>query len=336
MSHGRDGRSLRLAGVAALASVLLAPGGAARPAEPNGKGPFTVDTNSVGMRLVLLPPGRFLMGSPVDEKDRFDNEGPQHPVVLTRPFYIGAHAVTVGQFRLFATSRNYRTDPEKDPKKGWAFGRQLGEYVQHTGGTWMDPGFDQTEEHPVVLVSWDDAKAFCAWLGARENHKYRLPTEAEREYACRAGTTTRFWCGDSEHTLRGVANLADDRFTLKVGGGGWQRVPWDDGQAFTAPVSQFEPSPWGLYAMHGNVYEWCEDRYVKGYPSDLPRTDPVGPDEDDPRVLRFEWPDKRALRVIRGGSWVNGPRNARSAHRYWVHPGSAASDNMGFRVVREP
>src|SRR5262249_2819186 len=189
-------------------------------------------TNSLGMSLLLLPPGKFLMGSPKGEADRLDEEL-QHEVEITQPFYLGMYEVTVGQFRAFVKDTNYVTEAEKDGKGGRAFDGK--EFVQKPEFTWKNLYFAQTDDHPVVVVSWNDAVAFCAWLSKKEGRNYRLPTEAEWEYACRGGTKTRFSAGEKEEDLRWLGNIADAALKGKWAEASWS-VHWDDGFGFTAPV----------------------------------------------------------------------------------------------------
>jgi formylglycine-generating enzyme required for sulfatase activity len=228
-------------------------------------------TNSLKMKLVLIPAGKFTMGSPKSEKGRSANEE-QHAVEIKEPFFLGIHEVRVRDFRAFVEDDGYKTEAEKAGGKD----------------TWKTALFTQTEDHPVVRVSWNDAQAFCAWLSKKEGKKYRLPTEAEWEYACRAGTKTRFYNGDDLAGLKEVANV---------------------GNSSTTPVGHFKANAFGLFDMHGNVYEWCEDRYEKG----------------------------GSGRVIRGGSydWCdNIPANCRSAYRTWNVP-SVRYGWLGFRVARD-
>jgi formylglycine-generating enzyme required for sulfatase activity len=231
-------------------------------------------TNSIGMKLVLIPAGEFMMGSPVGEGD--DDEDPQHRVRITRLFYLGATEVTRGQFRRFVDEAGYQTD--------------IG---------WQNPGFERTDEHPVDNVSWNDAVAFAAWLSRREGVTYRLPTEAEWEYACRAGTTTRYSFGDDPKVLAAVGNL---------------------GQPGTVPVGRYKANAWGLFDMHGNALEWCSDGYAANYYKGSPMDDPKGS-------------EGTSARVFRGGGWRFGPRYARSANRSWSEPGHRAS-RLGFRLAR--
>ncbi len=159
--------------------------------------------------------------------------------------------------------------------------------------------FEQTDEHPVVNVSWNDAVAFCEWLSQKEGELYRLPTEAEWEYACRAGTTTQFYGGDNPELLSELGNVIDGTFNAKFPG--WTLNSANDGYVYTAPVGQFVPNQFGLYDMHGNVWERCSD-WCGNY-SAAPLVDPEGP------------PNK--MPVSRGGSWANAPVAARSAYRTW-------------------
>src|SRR5262249_39015533 len=148
--------------------------------------------------------------------------------------------------------------------------------------SWKNVGWEQADDHPVVNVSWNDAVAFCDWLSKKEGKKYELPTEAEWEYACRAGKTTRFQTGADPESLVGSANLPDASAAGQFPA--WTTVRGDDGFVFTAPVGKFKPNAWGLYDMAGNVWEWCTDSYA-AYPAG-PVTDPR-PDEDGAdRVLR--------------------------------------------------
>jgi formylglycine-generating enzyme required for sulfatase activity len=255
------------------------------------------------------------MGSPKGEEDHLDEEL-QHEVEITRPFYLGKHEVTVGQFKAFVKDANYVTEAEKDGKGGRAFDGK--EFVQKPEFTWKNLHFVQTDEHPVVVVSWNDAVAFCAWLSKKEGKTYRLPTEAEWEYACRGGTKTRFSTGDKEDDLKAAGNVADAALKAKWADATWA-VGWDDGFAFTAPVGKFKANAFGLYDMHGNVWEWCSDWYGEGYYGKSPGADPQGPADGKDRVAR-------------GGAWSTQPKFCRCAYRDWHEPGYR-SDCVGFRVV---
>jgi sulfatase modifying factor 1 len=272
-------------------------------------------TNSLGMSLLLIPRGKVLMGSPKSEEDRLDEEVP-HEVEITRPFYLGKHEVTVGQFKAFVNDANYLTEAEKDGKGGRAFDGK--EFVQNPEFTWKNLHFAQSDDHPVVIVSWNDAAHFCAWLSKKEGKTYRLPTEAEWEYACRAGMKTRFNTGDKEDDLKAAGNVADAALKRKWVDAFWARS-WDDGFPFTAPVGKFKANAFGLFDMHGNVWEWCSDWYGEDYYGKSPKQDPQGPGSGTQRVAR-------------GGAWSTQPKFCRSAFRDWHEPGYR-SDCVGFRVV---
>ena len=276
----------------------------------------TTLTNSIGMKLKLIPAGDFLMGSAPSDKEAFDDEKPWHWARITQPFYLGIHEVTRGQFRRFVDDVAYQTEAEKDGKGGWGTNAE-GKSEQKPEYNWQRPGFEQTDEHPVVNVSWNDAQAFIAWLNRKESKTYRLPTEAEWEYACRAGTKTRYVHGDDPEGLAAVGNVADG--TAKEKYSSWTTIAARDGYIHTAPVGRFQPNAWGLYDMHGNVWEWCSDWYEKDYYQHPTLEDPQGG-------------PSAACRVYRGGSWDYLPRSVRSADRNGLTPGDR-DFSLGFRVA---
>jgi formylglycine-generating enzyme required for sulfatase activity/poly(3-hydroxybutyrate) depolymerase len=260
--------------------------------------------NSIGMELRLIPPGRFLMGSPDSEVGRESHEGPQHDVVLTRPFYMAAHDVTVGQFKAFVRDTGYRTDAETD---GGVTGRRFadGTWRNDPLATWLRPSFEQTDDHPVVCVSWHDAHAFCYWLSEKEGRKYTLPTEAQWEYACRAGSPARFCFGDDD---------------IELGEHAWYLA---NSTMTTHPVGQKKSNAWGLHDMHGLVWQWVADWYESGYYHRSCRDNPPGPDSGP-------------ISVRRGGSWLDDVKACRAAHRRGL-PGNSRSNrttHVGFRVVQ--
>ncbi len=290
-------------------------------------------TNSIGMKFTLIPAGEFVMGStetPSQLLKQFDyakpvwlaGERPRHKVRITKPFYLGTYEVTLGQFRKFRDDTNYKCDCETDGDGGWGYtgenGNEFQQLPKFTPWSW---GFEgQTNNHPVVNVSWNDADAFCKWLSHKEGKTYRLPTEAQWEYAARAGTKTRYYCGDDPERLAEYENVQDrtgaEKFTWWKNG-----ITASDGFAFTAPVGSFHPNAFGLYDMLGNVGEWCGDWYREDYYATYPPEDPTGPDTG-------------ATRVFRGGSWANSPVICRSATRIHGLPTSRVF-NVGFRVVCE-
>jgi formylglycine-generating enzyme required for sulfatase activity/pimeloyl-ACP methyl ester carboxylesterase len=276
--------------------------------------------NTLGMKLVPIPPGRFTMGSPVSEVGRELQETP-HEVELTKGFSISAHEVTVGQFQQFVKDTKYQTDGERDGKGAYGINEAGKIEDMHAKFTWKSPGFEQTDEHPVVNVSWSDAKAFCKWLSAKEKKSYRLPTEAEWEYACRANTKTAYAHGDDPEGLTTNGNGADATARAKYPR--WSiGIKGKDGYVFTAPVGQFKPNAFGLFDMHGNVWEWCEDWYEpNSYPKEK-QVDPTGP-------------AKGQAKVQRGGGWSSDAKRLRSAARIGRDPVAYRGCYLGFRVVLE-
>jgi sulfatase modifying factor 1 len=282
-----------------------------------------VETNSVGMKMTLVPPGEFAMGHSGSSKGLKALDSPAHTVKLTRPFYMGTYHVTRGQFKKFADAASYLTTAEADGKGGMGYIRDSADplpFAQRKDFSWHNTGMpDETDDHPVVNVSWHDAVAFCKWLSAREGKQYRLPTEAQWEYAARAGTTTTFYFGDEVQDVVKFGNLADGALTKK-----FPRITWtlkgSDGYAFTAPVGSYRPNQFGLYDMIGNAWQWCADWYGKDYYKDpAAGVDPCGPDDG-------------IKRVVRGGSWQEQQYMSNSAFRGHLPSGFSAFDD-GFRVV---
>jgi formylglycine-generating enzyme required for sulfatase activity len=294
-------------------------------------------TNSIGMKLTLVPSGEFMMGSGESaaaaaaffnktcgaddlKADNFKDEYPQHRVRITQTFYLGTYHVTRGQFRQFVADTSYKTDAEKGEKPGaWRWDPDKKAFGFYEKYSWLNVGFEQTDEHPVVDVSWNDAVAFCKWLSKKEGRTYRLPTEAEWEFACRAGTTTRYYSGDDPETLAKVGNVADATFKAKSPDTKYT-IKASDGYPFTSPVGSFRPNALGLYDMHGNAWQWCADWYREEYYAASPAEDPAGPDSG-------------SRRVHRGGSWYYGPDVTRSAKRGGGEPDFRGS-GVGFRVAR--
>jgi formylglycine-generating enzyme required for sulfatase activity len=289
--------------------------------------------------MVLIPAGEFKMGSAESAKDTaaffnktygedflkadyFKDEHPRHRVRIRRPFYLGTYHVTRGQFRQFVKDTGYKTEAEKGEDSGaLGWNPEKKAYAFNKDYSWRNAGFEQSDEHPVVNVSWNDAVAFCQWLSRKEGKTYRLPTEAEWEYACRAGTTTRYYSGDDPETLVKVGNVADTAAKAKFPD--WiYTIKASDGYVFTAPVGKFKPNAFGLYDMHGNALQWCADWYGLEYYAKSLANDPTGPDSGD-------------VRVLRGGSWIDWPCSSRSAGRSRGPPGNRY-DFMGFRVARTP
>jgi formylglycine-generating enzyme required for sulfatase activity len=218
--------------------------------------PKTVE-NSLGMKLVLVPAGEFEMGNhdsdaalakafpQIDAKRISDvsDERPVHPVRITQPLYVAAHEVTISQFKQFLKQADYQPESERDGTGAWGYNPKIMYFEgRKPEYSWRNPGFPQKDDHPVVNVTWGDAVAFCEWLSRKEGETYRLPTEAEWEYACRAGTTTRYHHGDDAQQLDTVAALYDAD-TVKLFPQ-WKEhaVARSDGFPFTAPVGSYTPN----------------------------------------------------------------------------------------------
>lgn len=251
----------------------------------------------VMMDLILVRPGTFQQGSPPGEPGREADEGPQRRVTLTRPFYMAKFPVTRGQFARFVEDSRFRTEAEKGESGG--FGVVDGRLVQQKQFTWRNPGFAQTDEHPVVLVSAPDAEAFCRWLTTRVNRVCELPTEAQWEYACRAGTT-------AAHYGEPVDGIA------------WHR---QNSAGSTHPVGGKKANVWGFHDFHGPAWQWCRDWYAPYPPGNA----------TDPLQTNSQLSDK-PRQVLRGGSFLSDVSHARSAERYRNDARSRNADN-GFRIV---
>lgn len=257
-------------------------------------------TNALGMDFALILPGTFMMGSPESEEDREDDET-LHSVTLTRPYHLGVYPVTVGEFAAFVkANQGFQTEAERgDGAYGWNGTR----WEKDARYNWRNPGFAQTARHPVVCVSWNDAQAMLEWLNEVETISglvYSLPMEAQWEYACRAGSNQAYFWGDDVDQLDEYA--------------------WFDENAYsrTHPVETKKPNPWGLWHLHGLVWEWCQD-WWEDYPTGAVR-DPLGRFSDG------------SYRVLRGGGWRGASQYCRSARRGSGAPGERGA-NCGFRLA---
>ncbi len=307
------------------------PGSAEESADHSATADAPVAPNRLsvlGLEFVRVPAGTFLMGAVPGDDAAEPSELPQHEVKLTRGFEVATTEVTVGQFRAFVEATGYKTEAELDPKGGWIIDPATNQPEQKPGVHWRNCGFEQDENHPVVQVSWVDAEAFCAWLSEHDGRRYGLPTEAQWEYVCRAGTTGRYWFGDEPFLLVNSANIGDlslNAVSPVIEG----LAKWDDGASYTAPVGQRAPNPWGLHDVNGNVWEWCADWHDPAYYVRSPRVDPQGPKPGE------GGPDVGKMRSIRGGGWYDGPERQRSSQRAWFFPVFRSCQLSGFRVVRD-
>jgi formylglycine-generating enzyme required for sulfatase activity len=235
--------------------------------------------------MVVVPAGSFTIGSPAGEEGRSDDEGPQRGVRFGRPFAVAKFEATFAEWDACVADGGCKHNPSD---QGWGRGNR-----------------------PVINVSWDDiTKEYLPWLSRKTGKSYRLLTEAEWEYAARAGTTTPFWWGSSITTKQ--ANYAG---TYTYGGG--QKGEY---RQKTVPVDSFAANPWGLYNVHGNVWEWVQDCRNDSYNG--------APSDGSARTT-----GNCGVRVLRGGSWYYVPRNLRSAGRNWISPDFRSGD-VGFRVGR--
>ena len=263
--------------------------------------------------LVVVPSGSFMMGSPSSEAGRYDDEGPLHRVRIAERFAVGVTEVTRGQWSAFVSETGH--------SKGDSCGTyESGEWKPQVGRSWRNPGYSQSDGHPVVCVSWEDAQAYVGWLSSKTGKSYRLLSESEWEYVARAGTrTARYW-GEGEANQCRYANGADR--TLKDRKSDWnlKSAGCRDGHVHTAPVGSFVANGYGLHDVLGNVYEWTMDCWNESYAGSP--TDGSAWESGD-----------CSQRVLRGGSWVYGPRVLRSAFRGLNTSGVRDYDN-GFRVAR--
>jgi formylglycine-generating enzyme required for sulfatase activity len=252
--------------------------------------------------MILVPSGRFTMGS-TPEEERAGPQEKQLAVTIIKPFAVGRFAVTRDEFAAFVEATGHRIED------GCFI--TIDDIVKHERDrSWRNPGFAQDGRHPVVCVSWQDAKAYVSWLARITGKRYRLLTETEREYVMRAGTETQFWWGTTISSAQ-----ANYNGTVRYGG-----VPGGEFRKGTVPVDSFAANPFGLYNVHGNVWEWTEDCW---------NSDNVG----NPGNGAARNKGDCSLRVLRGGSWGNYPQTLRSARRGRERDVNRMNTS-GFRVAR--
>ena len=316
------------------------------PAAPAAvvRAPANSFTDDFGLRFQRVPAGEFLMGSAESPQalarafphadprrlKELSDEAPVHRVRISRDFLLGTYEVTVGEFRRFLQASGYVPESVRDGSGAYGFNPNYDPARSERGDlfegrnprySWQNTGFAQTERDPVVNVTWNDAMAMAKWLSQREGATYRLPTEAEWEYAARAGTRTRYPGGDSPEVLLKSANTFDRETAQRWPRWRDQAGEGSDGYPFTAPVGSFAPNAFGLYDMIGNAWEWCADWYGENYYAHAPAADPKGPASGNARVRR-------------GGSWHTWPLYARVAFRNWNTP-ETRYVLLGFRLLRE-
>jgi formylglycine-generating enzyme required for sulfatase activity len=301
-----------LAGVLFMVDAFQGPA-SGPPVDHHAVGQSFRDCDDVCPEMVMIPPGKFTIGSPPSERGRGSDEDPQQQVTIAYALAVGEYPVTRGEFAAFV----------KDT------GRRLGS-CEHWDGNffrieksifWNNVP-DQTDRHPVVCVDWNDARAYAQWLSRKTGHSYRLLDEGEWEYAARAGTTSAWYWGDSEASQCRYANGADVSAKAKgVIAPGFASC--DDHYALTSPVGSFRPNGFGLYDMGGNAGEWVQDCYQNTY-----HDEPT-----DGGAVETCLPKFHDARVMRGGGWNAIPAWLRSASRDVEVP-SQRSDTFGFRVAR--
>jgi formylglycine-generating enzyme required for sulfatase activity len=280
-------------GIAALALIMAAP--------------ETFRDCPTCPEMVIVPAGSFLLGSPADEPNRRDDEGPQRRITMSAPLAVSRYEIRRGEYEAFVRATGHPLGV------GCLTDRvRRGIWAMDSVSTLRDPGFSQTDDHPAVCVSWEDAQAYVAWLNdqAPDAH-YRLPSEAEWEYAARAGSTTAFPWGDDAN--QGCAYMNGVDRTALASYPDWNALACSDGALNSAPVGSYRANNFGLHDMIGNVSEWVEDCTTENY--DAPPATPC---------------DRR---IVRGGAWGSTAPNLRTADRF-RQPAGHRDDSIGIRVVR--
>lgn len=261
-------------------------------------------------RLVVVPPGSFIQGSPQDELEREASEDPPHLVRIENPLAVGQHEVTRAEFARFVEETGHESSG------CWVYDEQ---WQNKANLSWKRPGYVQDDRHPVTCVSWNDTQAYVRWLSGKTNRRYRLLSASEWEYVARAeGQAARTW-GDDPASACASANVADTSAEQRYAG--WDVHGCDDGYVYTARVGSFQANEFGTYDMLGNVFEWVEDCWNGSY---------VGAPADGSAWIQGDC----SRRVLRGGSWYSMPKYVRLAFRNRFDP-DYRSASFGFRVARE-
>ena len=263
--------------------------------------------------MVVIPAGSFTMGSPTSEQGRFDNEGPQHSVNIPSALAVGKHEVTRGEYAQFAR--------ETSRASSGCYSLFDGRVQINPSASWQAPGFAQNDSHPVVCVDWNDAKAYAAWLSRKSGRNYRLLSEAEWEYAARAGASTAYYWGDNASNACQYANGVDQTAMTASIGTTNTNQNCADNHVYTAPVGSFQANAFGLHDMTGNAWEWTEDCWNANY--------------NGAPAQGSAWTSGECgKRVLRGGSWFNLARDSRSALRSGYSVAIRSYNFYGFRVAR--
>ena len=308
---------------ASLANVrvraLEQAGAPALPVQPDPRAGQKIKDCADCPEMVVIPSGNFTMGSSAAEQALANSAGlaanftspenPQHRVNI-RSFAAGRYAISKGEFATFVRAKGYQTEAERGDG---CFAWNGKEWKQDAAYNWRNVGFAQADNHPVVCVSWNDAQAYIAWLNQSSGQTYRLLSEAEREYAARGGSQSAFWWGDSINTAQANYHGTSPSYN------GSPKGEWREA---TVPVNSFSPNPFGLYNVHGNVWEWVQDCWHGNYtgaPTDGSAWTTACLDSN--------------YRVLRGGSWGSGPAYLRSANRFGYAPDNRDSGS-GLRLAR--
>ncbi len=278
--------------------------------------PNTFKDSITKMEFVFAKGGRFDMGDTFGDGDH--DERPVHEVFMD-DFYIGKYEVTVEEFGRFVNATGYRTDAENEGR-GFIMNSSGDGIGQHSGANWKSPGFYQNGKHPVVHISRQDAIAFIEWLKQKTTKEYRLPTEAEWEYAARSGGKRNKHSWGNGTPEGNIAGLEIQECYPRGSWSVWNG--YKDRYVHTSPVGRFRPNDLGIYDLTGNVWEWCSDRYSKNYYKDSPLNNPQGPSFG-------------SCYLIRGGSWHSEPKSIRTTYRVGINSNSS-DDNLGFRLAMTP
>ncbi len=317
-----------------MAALLLAPGGATVLAQQRNdlqrlKAGTVFRDCSYCPEMVAVPPGKLSIDPPEGEIGQADSVQTPHSVEISRALGVGRYEVTRAQFARFAQESGHAAS-------GGCYAWNGGRYEQDAAKDWRKPGFAQTDRDPVVCVNWGDAKAYAEWLSKKTGRRYRLLTEAEWEYAARAGNKTLWpWGGNARDACR-YANVADAAAQREVPGtASWTFHACNDRHAYTAPAGSYRPNAFGLYDMSGNAWEWTEDCLQDDYPAPPPEKSST---PADGRITPADGRGTpagacRGQRVLRGGSWVDSPLFLRYDFRFRI--GEDDRDfYIGFRVAR--